>query len=192
MKNFDFLIDIAGLVVAARRSLSFTYPIRFFLRGENKQAFFDFTQGDLEKSLELLNAKNEEDWLKFLDEGLDGLPYNGENFTKYKEEITTLRETLERHFNTAMNSIQAGLPEVQQIVAKNDTADYPFEMLLKKTDINQLKAAEFNMLYKFDPNAAQWVCPICREKSPKESQQCRVCGTKRPDLDPNYKGNVKK
>ena len=112
MKDFDFLIDIAGLVVAARRSLSFTYPIRFFLRGENKQAFFDFIQGDLEKSLELLNAKNEEDWLSFLDEGHDGRPCNGEGFTKYKEEITTLRETLERHFNTAMVSIQAGLPEV--------------------------------------------------------------------------------
>ena len=64
------------------------------------------------------------------------MPYNGEGFTKYKEEITTLRETLERHFNTAMVSIQAGLPEVEQVVKKNDTADYPFEALLKKVDIN--------------------------------------------------------
>ena len=40
--DFQFLIDIAKLVVAARRSLSYTYAIRFYLRGEQKQAFFDF------------------------------------------------------------------------------------------------------------------------------------------------------
>jgi len=34
--DFDFLIDIAGLVLAARRSLSYTYPFRYYLNGENK------------------------------------------------------------------------------------------------------------------------------------------------------------
>ena len=57
------MIEIAELVIAARRSLSYTYAIRFFLRGPNKQAFFDFIQGDLERSLEALNKKNEENWL---------------------------------------------------------------------------------------------------------------------------------
>ena len=46
--DFDFLIDIAGLVIAARRSLSYTYPWRYYLMGENKQRYFDFIQGDLE------------------------------------------------------------------------------------------------------------------------------------------------
>ena len=40
--DYQFLIDIAGLVVAARRSLSYTYAIRFYLKGPNKQAFYDF------------------------------------------------------------------------------------------------------------------------------------------------------
>ena len=40
--DFDFLIDIAGLVIAARRSLSYTYPWRYYLMGENKQRYFDF------------------------------------------------------------------------------------------------------------------------------------------------------
>ena len=66
-KDFQFLIEIAELVVAARRSLSFTYAIRFFLKGPNKQAFFDFIQGDLENSLEALNKKNEENWLDYVD-----------------------------------------------------------------------------------------------------------------------------
>jgi hypothetical protein len=32
-KDFEFLLEIAGLVIAARRSLCFTYPIRFYLKG---------------------------------------------------------------------------------------------------------------------------------------------------------------
>ena len=41
-KDFQFLLDISALVIAARRSLSYTYPIRFYLKGANKQAFYDF------------------------------------------------------------------------------------------------------------------------------------------------------
>ena len=36
--DLQFLIDIARLVIAARRSLSYTYAIRFYLTGPNKQA----------------------------------------------------------------------------------------------------------------------------------------------------------
>ena len=41
-KEFQFLIDIARLVVAARRSLSYTYAIRYYFTDAKKQAFFDF------------------------------------------------------------------------------------------------------------------------------------------------------
>ena len=65
--DFDFLDDIAGLVLAARRAISFTYPYRYYLVGENKQRYFDFIQADLEQSLERLNKKNEEDWTKHIE-----------------------------------------------------------------------------------------------------------------------------
>ena len=60
MDDFKFLIEIARLVVDARRSLTYTYPIRYYLRGKAKQDFFDFIQGELEMSLEALNKRNEE------------------------------------------------------------------------------------------------------------------------------------
>ena len=84
--DFDFLIDIAGLVIAARRSLSYTYPWRYYLIGENKQRYFDFIQGDLEQSLEKLNEKNEENWLEYLDQDqVTGKPRLGERFFAYKQ-----------------------------------------------------------------------------------------------------------
>jgi hypothetical protein len=61
-RDFQFLEEIAELVIRARRALTYTYPLRFFLDGGAKQRFFDFIQGDLEGSLEKLNKRNEEDW----------------------------------------------------------------------------------------------------------------------------------
>ena len=60
------MIDIAELVYAARRALANTYIERFYLRGQAKQAFFDFMQKDLERSLEWLNKRNEEDWSTYV------------------------------------------------------------------------------------------------------------------------------
>ena len=62
LKDFQFLEEIADLVIRARRALTYTYAIRFYLEGKNKQMFFDFIQGELEASLEKLNKRNEEDW----------------------------------------------------------------------------------------------------------------------------------
>ena len=89
--SFDFLIDIASLVIAARRALSYTYPYRYNLIGENKQRYFDFIQLGLIKSLEKLNAKNEEEWTQYLDDDMvRKIPIIGQTFCKYKEEIINL------------------------------------------------------------------------------------------------------
>jgi hypothetical protein len=61
-RDFQFLEDIAELVVRARRALTYTYPLRFYMQVTSKTTFFDFLQGDLEASLEKLNKKNEDDW----------------------------------------------------------------------------------------------------------------------------------
>lgn len=58
---------MANLVIAARRTISFTYAIRFYLKGKNKQSFFDFLQRDLENDLEKLTKRSEEDWLDYTD-----------------------------------------------------------------------------------------------------------------------------
>lgn len=84
IRDFDFLIEIAELVVAARRSLSYTYPIRFYLKGQGKQQFFDFIQADLERSLEMLNKKNEEEWVTYLETNQMGMIQLTDKFFAYK------------------------------------------------------------------------------------------------------------
>lgn len=102
-KDFQFLEEIAELVIRARRALTYTYPMRFFLEPGPKQRFFDFIQGDLESSLEKLNKRNEEDWYSYVDVNAFKEIHLGERFFKYKEEINTLRSTLGEHFSRVIN-----------------------------------------------------------------------------------------
>lgn len=41
-QEFKFLEEIAELVIRARRALTYTYAMRYFLEGQAKQMFFDF------------------------------------------------------------------------------------------------------------------------------------------------------
>ena len=143
INDFQFMLDIAKLVVVARRSLSYTYAIRFNLRGVQKQFFFDFIQADMERSLENLNKRMEEYWLENLDIDARGRMQMGQRFIKYKESVTSLRVTVEKHFNTLMWEIMNGLPSI----ACNDEStaeDYSFD----GSNVGQ-----------------EWSCTVCLSKN---------------------------
>ena len=101
--DFKFLEEIAELVVRARRALTYTYAMRFYLESKSKQVFFDFIQGDLEGSLEKLNKKNEEEWQHHLDVDSYGSIHLGDRFFKYKQDVNTLKEAVEHHFSKVIN-----------------------------------------------------------------------------------------
>ena len=65
--DFEFLTVISNLIITVRRSLSFTYAIRYYLKGPQKQTLFDFMQGELESSLERLNKIMDQKWIDQLD-----------------------------------------------------------------------------------------------------------------------------
>lgn len=70
-KDLEFLVEVAELVIKARRALTYTYAMRFMMNaGQAKTQFFDHLQGELESSLEKLNKRNEEDWRKYIEQNL--------------------------------------------------------------------------------------------------------------------------
>ena len=164
--DYQFLIEIAELVIAARRSLAYTYPIRFYLKGAAKQQFFDFLQSDLESSLEKLNKKNEEEWVTYVETNELGQLQLTDKFFAYKQEIVTLRTALNNHFNQCMTSIKNGLPEVEEEV--KDEADYTFDASM----------------------VGKWTCRVCQVRNNADVKQCVTCRSDRPKLD--YKTIVKK
>jgi hypothetical protein len=58
--DFEFLIDTARLVLEVRRALSYTYALRYNLRGKERQELFDFIVKDMERALETLTRFSEE------------------------------------------------------------------------------------------------------------------------------------
>lgn len=42
-----------------------------------------------------------------------GESHLGERFFKYKQDVNSLRETVEHHFSKVINQIEAGLPDIK-------------------------------------------------------------------------------
>lgn len=122
----------------------------------SKTAFFDFLQGSLENSLEMLNKKNEEDWQVYLEVDANDYLHLGERFYKYKSDINSLRTVLERHFSEIITNLEEGLPYIEE-------------------------QENFNELDTFS-GANQWTCPTCTIINPMTSAQCGTCKTKRPEF----------
>ena len=106
----------------------------------------------MEKSLEALNKRLEEDWLDKLEDDIQGRLIIGMKFIKYKETVTSLREVVERHFNTVMREIMNGLPSIA--CADDSETDYTFD----GTNTGTL-----------------WTCRICQVKNPIAAAKCSTC-----------------
>jgi hypothetical protein len=153
--------------------------MRFYMKGNpSKQRLFDFLQGDLESSLEKLVKVHESDWMQHLDQALMmgetydeemqtiGVPkpkktHLGERFFKYKQQVNSLKETLERHFGTVISEIEAGLPSVQVEESKEGDDD-----------------EEDNF-----SKATTWTCIICTTQNPMANPRCSICRTAAPVVD---------
>ena len=48
-----------------------------------------------------------------------------QKFIRYKEQVNSLREVVEHHFNTVMREIMNGLPSIEEDF--EDEADYEFD-----------------------------------------------------------------
>lgn len=82
--------------------------------------------------------------------------------------MNTLREVVERHFNTCMREIMNGLPSI--MVTSNDDNDYTFDG---------------------GNTGGQWTCRTCQVKNKMQNSTCTNCKAKKPDL--TFKtGNQKK
>ena len=91
-----------------------------------------------------------------------------------------MQEALSKHFDTAMTSMLAGLPEVQEKETESDCVDYLFKKTFGGLDLEQ--KGEFDEVHKYDPDASHWTCRYCREENTKATTKCYTCGAERPNL----------
>ena len=94
--DFEFLIIISDLIITVRRTLCYSYAMRYYLTGKNRQALFDFMQGQLETSLERLTKIVEgQNLLDYLEINFNGLPHMGEKFFNFKTRVVDLERIVE-------------------------------------------------------------------------------------------------
>ena len=82
----------------------------------------------------------------------------GRRFIDFKEKQTTLREVVERHFNTVMREISNGLPSINEEI-DDDENDYTFD----GTNVGK-----------------DWTCRTCHVKNPIHNDKCNACHTPKP------------
>ncbi len=105
----------------------------------------------------MLNKKNEEEWVDYLEANGMGMIQMTDKFFAYKQNIVTLRETLQRHFNTCMNSIKNGLPEVLEDDDDLDTLDVQMN--------------------------GRWTCRVCQVRNEEKTVKCLTCQSDRPKIN---------
>ena len=86
------------------------------------------------------------------------LKHLGERFFKYKQDMNTMKQTLERHFSAIINDIEEDFPSVQVEDCKEEEEYDDFAFI----------------------NTTNWTCFICRSKNTNDSPFCTECGSPSP------------
>ena len=137
------------MLIKARRTLAYSCPIRYFLKGPNKQKFFDFMIADLERYVELLTKSSEIKLAEVTELDKKKQLLLGDKFFKLRDEMIKQSFILNKFFETLTEEISNGLPGVQgDDTESNDEVD---KYLL-----------------------VDWTCPACRVKNSSSKKEC--CG----------------
>ena len=152
------------MAIDVRRGVSYTYAIRFHLKGIKRQVFFDHMIQNLEAALDALQRKLDNPWVTFTEKDDLGRLYLGQKFFKYKESCLTLVETLQKHFTDSMRQIHDGLEDIEETVKLNKNI---------VEDVDYM----FDGTYEYKNT---WTCSKCLEIIEIDYDICDYCSTKRP------------
>lgn len=153
--------EAADLVIEARSAVCYSYPLGFFLNSFTKIQFYEFLQGELERSLELLDKKTEIQERNFL-LNVDGRMQLSEEYFQYKGELKTIINLVRNHFYKNLEQMEAGFPEITEINLDSDLD-------------------EMIMLRIGTQSAPHWTCPSCTLVNERQVETCGVCQTPRPE-----------
>jgi ariadne-1 len=163
--QFEVLEEAADLIIEARSAVCYSYPLGFFLNSFSKIQFYEFLQGELERSLEMLDKKTEIQERNFLLE-LDGKVQLSEEYFIYKGELKTIINLVRNHFDKSLEQMEAGFPEIRETNLDTDIE----EMIMMRITTQQV---------------THWYCPACTFANERSVERCGVCNALRPQQHDN-------
>mmetsp|Transcript_21929 Transcript_21929/g.40003 ORF Transcript_21929/g.40003 Transcript_21929/m.40003 type:complete len:539 (-) Transcript_21929:2760-4376(-) len=155
---FDFLLEACDLIIEARTGLAYSYPLGYFINSPAKLNFYEFMQGELEHSLELLDLATEIDIGSYIgsDESRN-IALKHEFFTK-KTDISSIKNAVQNHFAKCMHEMELGFPDIADDVRQGDLENIE----------DKLNASIY------------WSCPFCTYGNKPEATTCEICQSERP------------
>ena len=155
----DFFTKATDLLISAKKSLSFSYALGYFLTSPFKLQFYEFIQGELESNMIKLDEKTELDLDNFIDSSSNQSNLN-ENFAQYRMEVISLTELVTKFFDDCMQQMESGFPNIVDESEENTSED----CLSALVNLNALD---------------RWICGACTLANELQINLCSACGTER-------------
>lgn len=170
LKNADYLpnkyelqfVEIAvDLLVECRNVIANSYAYGYFMTSPAKLQFFEFLQGDMERSLERLDEVTDRDISSLVE--FEPEVKLADSFYPWKESVNGLVNSLGSYFEKITVEILANFPDVREFAVSGD-----------EIDAQLLAFSKDEMLH------SRWTCAMCTYSNVPADTTCHICQTPRP------------
>jgi len=154
--ELSFLTESLDLLVESRRSLTYSYPLGFYIDKVSKLRFFEFVQGDMEKTVDLLDEKTDKDPLSFFEGSDYGKFMLSPEYLDFKMNLNNLVKIVNRGLKSFLEELEADFPNVEEC---NEMEEELFKQLMEQDNI--------------------WICSACTFANDSTHSSCQMCNTPR-------------
>mmetsp|Transcript_1623 Transcript_1623/g.3506 ORF Transcript_1623/g.3506 Transcript_1623/m.3506 type:complete len:545 (+) Transcript_1623:594-2228(+) len=163
--EFDSFLEAADLIVEARTGLAYSYPMGYFMTSPAKISFYEFLQGELERSLDSLDQKTEVKLESYLINAPSGGKMIKDTFFADRSILMSLISVVRTHFSKSIREMELGFPEIGDV---NET---------------QAKEIEEHILKTLAANSTtNWICSLCTFSNEASVSECQACHSAKPSF----------
>jgi len=160
--ELQFVEVAVDLLVECRNVIANSYAYGYFLTSPAKLQFFEFLQGDMERSLERLDEVTDSPINSMIE--MEPEIRMAEQFYTWKENVNGLVNSLSAYFGEIKKEILANFPDVRELPVSE-------EVLIEAQLLSYSKDQALH---------SHWTCPSCTFANVPANSQCQICQTQRP------------
>lgn len=163
--EFDSFLQAADLIVEARTGLAYSYPLGYFMTSPAKQSFYEFLQGELEHSLDILDQKTDIKLENYLLPSHGGGKSLSDNFFTDRSVLMSLTSVVRTHFSKSISQMELNFPEIGEVGEA--------EAKLIEEHVLKTLGAQSTM---------KWTCSLCTYGNEASSTSCSACHSAKPSF----------
>jgi hypothetical protein len=160
--EFDSYLEAAELIIEARTGLAYSYPLGYFMTSPSKLSFYEFLQGELEHSLDILDQKTDLKLKDYLTLTPAGIALK-DSFYFDRSALMSFISTVRTHFFKSIREMEMGFPEISE-VGQSEAKEMERQLLGQLGTSNQ---------------TINWICSLCTFQNEPTTTACSACQSAR-------------